>query len=296
MKKDDIAKKAKKTILIVEDEKSVVAILGEILSAAGYETCAVLDPKKALETAKQVMPDLILLDIVFPTYDGFRIKNELNKDGSTSGIPVIFLTVKGEVSEKIKGFGLGADDYIVKPFDREELVARIEARLRKKNFYEEIAMVDGLTGLYNYKFFDKQFALFFNAAKRYKTTFSIIMLDIDKLKKINDNYGHMAGDFVLQTFAKQAKKVFREADVIIRYGGDEFVVIMPETDAKHAEFAVKRMKDAVNGKIFNMPERDIKISFSVSAGIADFTEELKEQQEMFEIADKKLYEDKLKPR
>lgn len=289
-----MASNKKKRIVIIEDEKTFATFLETALSEAGYETFVVSNVAHVFKVVKEIMPDLILLDIVLPAGDGFLIKDKLNQDPSTVGIPVIFVTVKQEIPEKVKGFHLGADDYIVKPFNVDELLARVGARLSKKVFYEKISMTDGLTGLQNTRFFKNQFTLFFKTAKRYKKVFSLAIVDIDKLKHINDTYGHAAGDFILQTFASIAKKVFREADIVTRYGGDEFAIIMPETDTKQATNAMQRLNNAIRGKTFVFQDTKTKIEFSISVGIVTYDVKLKNESEMFRLADENLYKVKAK--
>lgn len=285
---------SKKKILIVDDDRTYAASLNTILSKAGYETFVAYEGKTIFETVKKFMPDLILLDIVMPEINGFQIKAKLNKNASTAAIPVIFVTVKDEIPGKIEGFHLGADDYIIKPFNQEELLARIDAILNKKSFYEKISMTDGLTGLYNVRFFKRQFALFFNTAKRYKKVFSLAIIDINKFKHINDKHGHAAGDFVLKKFSSIAKKVLRESDIIARYGGDEFVIIMPETSARYATDAIKRLRDKIEGKTFRFHDAKLELRFSFSAGIATYSNDLKSKSKMFKLADERLYKNKRK--
>lgn len=282
----------KKKILIVDDNKTFLRTMDKILSGAGYETFPVSDGKQALEKVRKIIPDLIILDVIMPGVDGFQVKTKLNESASTASIPVIFLTIKQETLAKVKGFHLGADDYIVKPFNPEELLARIDAILNKKFFYEKISMTDTLTGLYNIRFFKRQFKLFFNTAKRYKKVFSLAIVDIDGFKGINDTRGHAVGDFILNRFALIAKKTLRQSDIIMRYGGDEFVVIMPETRKKQATEAIGRLKNNVKRKTFIFQGSKPKLSFSISAGIATYRNNFINESQMFKLADQRLYKDK----
>lgn len=286
--------KQKKRILVVDDEKNFLEVTNTVLSSAGYETHATSDATNILKVVRKVMPDLIILDVIMPKVDGFLVKTELNKNPATAGIPVIFLTVKHEIPERVKGFNLGADDYIVKPFNAEELLARIDAILNKKSFYEKLSMTDALTDLYNIRFFKRQFTLFFNTAKRYKKVFSLAIMDIDDFKNINDTQGHAAGDFILIKFASIARQTLRESDVLMRYGGDEFIVIMPETNNKQAAGAITRLKNIIKNKMFMFHDTEPGLTFSISAGIATYNPNLTNESQMFNLADQRLYEDKMK--
>ncbi|NQU95204.1 MAG: diguanylate cyclase [Candidatus Omnitrophica bacterium] len=284
----------KKKILIIEDDEDLLEVLQVRLSSQGYEVHTNIGKREVLREIRSIWPDLILLDITLPEISGLEIKAELNKNTHTASIPVIFLTGKDSVSDKVKGLGLGADDYIAKPFDSKELMSRIEAALRRRGFYEEISMTDGLTGVYNVKFFQKQITLFFNIAKRYKKIFALIIIDIDNLKDINDTYGHLAGDFILKEFSSLTKKTLRKSDILARYGGDEFAIIMPETDEEHAAYAIDRLKQNINGKPFVFGDKKQELRFNISVGMTTYRDTLTSELEMFGEADKKLYRDKHK--
>jgi diguanylate cyclase (GGDEF)-like protein len=282
----------RKKVLVVDDEKTMLRIMDARLSSAGYEVFTLSDPRRAVKRVKELTPDLVILDIVMPGIDGLAVKAKLGEDPSTAAIPVIFLTAKDATDDKVRGLAAGADDYISKPFNSKELLARIRAALKKREFYEEISMADGLTGLHNVHFFKKQFSLFFNISKRYKKIFSLAIIDIDNFKSINDTYGHAAGDFVLQKFSSIAKETLRKSDIIARYGGDEFAVIMPETGEKQALFGIERLKKNIAKKAFILPNLKKKINVSISAGIACYEENFTAESQVFELADKRLYESK----
>jgi diguanylate cyclase (GGDEF)-like protein len=282
----------KKKILIVDDDVDIRLVLEECLAEEGYAVITSDNGQDTLVLAKSEHPDLILLDIMMPQLDGMLVKTTLNQDTSTSNIPVIFLTAKDTMADKVNGLRLGAEDYLVKPFNSEELVARIDGILGRRDFYEKISMTDELTGLYNVTFFKKQVLVFFDMARRYKKVFSLAMIDLDKFKQINDTYGHMIGDFVLTKFSSIAKIIFRRSDIITRYGGDEFAVIMPETNYKQASITIERLKKNINGKVFVCKYPQVELVFSFSAGIATYDDTICNESQMFEQADSRLYEDK----
>ena len=282
----------KKRILVVDDEKDMLSFLSLRLSNLGYDVLESSEGRNAFKTARELIPDLILLDILLPDMDGREVKKKLNENEATSRIPVIFVTAKDSAANKIEGLRLGVDDYITKPFDSGELVARVKAALDKRDFYEKISMTDGLTSLPNFTYFNKQFELFFNIAKRYKQVFSLVIIDIDNLKTINDTHGHMAGDLVLKKFSEIAKRCFRSADIIARYGGDEFTAIMPETNCGQAIISVHRMEEEIKTMSPFRYDGKANIGFSVSAGCVAYEEKFQSTKEMFEQADKILYENK----
>ncbi len=279
-------------ILIADDELNLVDILEKMLMREGYEVFKSSNGEEVLEIVDDLMPDLILLDINMPVKNGFEVKTKLNEKTSTASIPVIFLTGRGDLSDRVEGLNLGVDDYITKPFQLEELRARVLSVLKRRKFYEEISMTDGLTGLRNVNFFNEQIGIFFSLAKRYNRLFSLAVIDVNDFKKINDTHGHSGGDFALRKLSEVMKETFRKSDIITRYGGDEFIVILPEVDQNQAERALKRVKDKVNGKEFLMEDTEKRISFSISAGTASFNEKFENETQLFDEADANMYKDK----
>lgn len=281
-----------KRILITDDNEEILEILDKVLSGEKYQVLKASRGEEALIKVKEEKPDLIILDITMPGMDGIEVKAKLNEDTSTASIPVIFLTSRATTSDKVAGFNLGIDDYITKPFEFEELLARIKSALNRRKFYEEISMSDGLTGLYNVHYFKKEFDLFFNIAKRYKKVFSLAIVDVDNFKEINDNYGHAVGDFTLKKVSSIMKKTLRKSDILMRYGGDEFIIILPESDEDQAVRAMERVREKIKDKVFVFKDTGAKITFSISIGVAGYRDSLKNETQMLELADNRMYEDK----
>ena len=222
----------KESILVADDETDILTGLARVLENVGYQVYTATNGNEAVQKAAELVPDLILLDVLMPGMDGKEVKARLNSDSALAEILVIFLSAKKDTNDKLDGFQLEAEDYITKPFEIVELLARVRSVLRRKKHYEEISMTDGLTGLANMHLLKRELDLFFNIAKRYKHFFSIAVFDIDNLKTINDSFGHHVGDEVIKWVAASLKKCLREADVIARCGGDEFVAIFPHTADK----------------------------------------------------------------
>lgn len=279
-------------ILVVDDEPDFLKITSLRLESAGYEVTTSGDYAGAFRSIRDKAPDLILLDVMMPGADGFEVKERLNLESSTAKIPVIFLTAKDMAPDKIRAYKLGTDDYITKPYDPEELITRIEAVLKRKRHYEEISMTDALTGLRNTNYFKMQMKTFFAIAKRYGQIFSLAIVDIDNLKKINDTHGHIAGDSALKGFAQTARKVLREADIITRYGGDEFAIILPGVGRDAATKAIERLKADIALKRFPCEALGVDISCSISAGVAEYGRQMKDENALFAAADAKMYADK----
>ncbi len=281
----------KLVILVVDDQEANVRLLQIALEPQGYEVLCAYDGRQALERAQEKKVDLILLDIMMPGMDGAEVKRKLNENLSTADIPVIFVTGRDSVADKVEGFNLKADDYVTKPFEPEELLARIRTVLERKKHYEKISMTDALTGLPNIHVYERQLKHLFQVAKRYRRTFSMGVVDIDNLKRINDSYGHLGGDFAIRCVAEAMLNTFRKADIVVRYGGDEFVIFFPESDEHQASTAMGRLKDQVNGREFTMSD-GARIPVFVSTGVAMFQESFQSEQEIFEAADKNMYAEK----
>jgi diguanylate cyclase (GGDEF)-like protein len=283
----------KSRILLVDDEAEMLKVLESRLTASGYATFTAGNAKEVFSKISQDRIDLIILDINLPEMDGFQIKDKLNENVSTAHIPVIFLTGRVLLLDKIKGLNSGADDYMIKPFDSGELLARINVALKRKDYYESISMHDGLTGLENITYFNAQFTFFFNVAKRYSRSFSLALIDLDDFKSINDKNGHLGGDFILCEFARLAKLIFRNSDIVTRYGGDEFAVIMPDTNFDQASRALERLKVSIANESHIFKTTGGSIPFSVSTGIAEYqVKDFSDKSQLFELADKRLYEAK----
>ena len=236
-------------ILIVEDNPGLNEILRKIVESEGYDPSSAFTGKEALSKIKEDGPfDLVLLDVMLPDpesptgggMDGFEVCQRIKDDPDSDGTMIFLVTVKDQPEDIMRGIDAGADDYITKPFNTTLLLAKIKAMLRIKNLsvelkiknllLEEMASTDGLTGVPNYRFFIEKLEEEVRRSRRYKTPFSLIILDLDNFKEINDSHGHRHGDFVLQEVASRLQHGLRETDILARYGGDEFAFLLTQTD------------------------------------------------------------------
>jgi diguanylate cyclase (GGDEF)-like protein len=274
---------AKAKILLVEDSKAQAKAIKEFLDRQGYETTWVEDGKSAIKTAKTEPIDIILLDLMLPDINGDEVCRWLKLNQDTKGIPIIMLTVRDSVSDKVTGLEAGADDYMPKPFNELELNARIYACLRTKALQDELkqknqeleellkkvkvlAITDPLTELFNRRHFETVLEKEFHKTRRYNIPLSCLMIDIDKFKDINDEYGHRAGDSVLQETAQIIKKTLRDVDIAARWGGEEFVVLLPQTNKEDALQCASRMLKAMSEHRFsNIPDRKITVSIGIAS-------------------------------
>ncbi len=294
---------AQADIVIVDDVPANLKVLSSLLSSQAYKVRPVTTGAQALRAVESALPDLILLDIRMPEMDGYEVCRHLKSDPKTMQIPVIFISAADDIDTKVKGFELGAVDYITKPFQDAEVLARVDThinlfRLRHKlnqkivaleqanTRIKELSIRDELTGLYNRRHFNEQAIQFFNSAKRYKKHLSLMIGDIDFFKYVNDTFSHAVGDEVLKIVAHLLSDKRRKADIISRYGGEEFVVIFPETSIVDAVQVCETMRKRIETYFWHEIVSELKITMSM--GLCADTS-LESVESMLKQADKKLY-------
>lgn len=238
----------KQTILIVDDEPANIRILREIVQDEN-EILFATNGHDALDIAVSERPDLILLDIVMPEMDGFQVCQRLKGDPRTEKIPVVFVTAMNELEDETAGLELGAIDYIIKPVRAPIVRARVRNHLKLKKYgdtLENLASIDGLTGVANRRQFDEVIELEWNRGIRASTPISLTMIDIDFFKQFNDHYGHAAGDECLkQVAATLAACVRRPTDLVARYGGEEFAMVLPNTSQQGAVEIAEAVRNGI---------------------------------------------------
>lgn len=292
----------KPKILIVEDSKLQSMIMCKNLGPEKFEILTARDGYHALETAHETKPDLIILDVVLPGMDGFSVCEKLKSSPATVNIPVLMITSLESMSNKLKGLECGADDYLIKPIDKRELQVRVNSLLKKKRLHDQLvanynqllerSIRDGLTGLYNYGYFQEQLNSEINRARRYKRQFSLLILDVDYFKVYNDTNGHPAGDNVLRELAGILLSNSRNTDLVARYGGEEFVIMLPETGKEGAAAVAEKIRRAVAEYPFKYQEKQPGGNLTVSIGVASFPEDASSAGELINKADQALYKAK----
>jgi diguanylate cyclase (GGDEF)-like protein len=237
-------KRQRPLVLVVEDDEDAREVLQELLRDQ-YDVEAVGDGESAVKRAKELLPDLVLLDLFLPGLDGFGALTGLRRDPKTAEVPVIFLSAQGDAETKSQGLSLGAADYLAKPFSAQELMARVDRTLKltaQKEHFRALAQTDGLTGLPNFRSFHARLEEEVARADRYAHPLSCAMVDLDGLKEINDRLGHAAGNRAILALADAVREELRDTDFAARYGGDEFVVLLPQTTAAAAGLFAERLR------------------------------------------------------
>lgn len=288
----------KPAVLLVDDSVIVHRLLQARLKHEHIALSMCLSGQEAIALAKANPPSVILLDLEMPGVDGFEVLRALKDEPATMHIPVIVLTGRGGSEDKVTAFDLGAVDYVTKPCDLAELRARLRAALRLDRLLKllaERAEVDGLTGLANRAAFNRRWAERVAEHGRYKTPLSLLMVDADHFKRINDTYGHPAGDEVLQQIAQTLQRESRTTDVVCRYGGEEFVVILGNTSDTEGAVVADRIRTSIASiKWARHPDAPVTVSIGL-AGTDGAVSSLTPEQ-WLEVADKNLYQAKTQGR
>jgi diguanylate cyclase (GGDEF)-like protein len=279
----------KSVVLVADDDRVTRAMVSSWLSGAGYEVIGAADGEQALDLAREHAPDLLLVDVTMPGRDGYEVCRAIQAESRTPP-PVIFLTAHSQTNARVAGLDAGAVDYIVKPFANEELVARVRAALRTKAVHDglvETAARDGLTGVFNRRELDARAEQTVALAVRHGRPVACLLLDIDHFKQVNDVYGHAAGDTVLRESARRICDASRISDIVGRYGGEEFVVLLPETNGEGAVAAADKLRAELASTAIVVGETSITVRASVGAAVWSAT--MSTVADLYAAADRALY-------
>jgi diguanylate cyclase (GGDEF)-like protein len=286
----------KKIVLIVDDMATNIEILDGVLNGE-YEILFATNGRDALEIAKQQVPDLILLDVIMPEMDGYKVCSELKGNEKTRDIPVIFVTANNQEEDESRGFEEGVVDYITKPVRPSIVKARVRIHLALKahrDYLKALSTIDELTRVANRRKFDEQLENEWGRSRRNQSPLSLIMMDIDFFKNFNDHYGHIAGDECLRKLAMGISAVCkRPADLFARYGGEEFVILLPETDSTGASFIARLVQDKIRSIRIPHAFSQVADFVTVSMGVVSLTarDDLT-QLDLINTADHLLYDAK----
>jgi two-component system, cell cycle response regulator len=296
-----MTEKERKKILVVDDSSTARMITSSVLRDYGFWVETAVDGMEGLEKSKTFSPDAMVVDLKMPKMDGFEVCRRIKDRGSKDYIPVLLLTAREDVESVVKGLESGADDYITKPFNEMEFIARVKVMLRLKQLQEDLilanrklerlSVMDGLTGIYNHRFFQEKLDEMLLLSIEKKKDFTLVLLDLDYFKVVNDTHGHQAGDRVLKKVSEVMQNNIMPQDVLARYGGEEFVIIFPEsTVEKTMEITMKISKDIENLE-FESGEKKFKLT--ISGGISRFSSASpSDKNQLIHNADMALYRSK----
>lgn len=295
-----------KKVLIVEDSRLTREMVKDTLIAESFAVVEANDGLEGIRKAYEEIPDLIILDIIMPRMDGVSLCKILTQGSETRDIPIIMLTSRTSSTDVKEGLEAGAVDYIKKPFDSIELIARVRSALRFKSYkvqinsltakLNELSITDDLTSLKNAGFFWDYLNREVNKIPRLEKPLSLIIIDIDDFKVVNEKFGHLVGDRILKEIATILTVNLRRYDLLARYGGEEFVVVLIDSDEKEAFRVAEDLRKKVAEKAFE--ENGEKFPITASFGIASLVPEMPKNMlntiSLFERADKALGEAKSK--
>jgi two-component system cell cycle response regulator len=292
-------------ILVVDDNPDNLEIIAVRLSSRGFYIETATNGQEALERVLDDPPHLILLDVMMPLLDGYEVSRRIKNDEALPFIPIILVTARDSTQDKVEGLDAGADDYLTKPINFPELEARVRSMLRIKRLQDELdlknreleivnkrlrklSITDGLTELFNHRHVHELLHEEFERSKRTGESMAVAMMDLDRFKQVNDDHGHPTGDVILYETAQILKDTAREIDMVGRYGGEEFIVILPDTDEEAAARFAERVRHRVEEHTYKDEAQQVRMT--LSGGVAAFPEEgLDNPDTLIKRADEALY-------
>lgn len=279
------------TILVIEDHPDQRDLLAIVLQREGYRVVTASNGIEALEKLDKEHVHIALSDIMMPKMDGFELVSRIRGDPSLKNIYVILITARIQEGDRVRGLDLGADDYITKPFSFSELLARVRVGSRVVQYQQHLeyqTQIDSLTGLFNRRAFESKIEEEFERAKRYHKPLSLLILDIDNFKSINDTYGHHGGDAALVKISETLRDKTRQSDFPCRYGGEEFVLILPETDQGSAFQVASKIHEEIRSCRYGTANQTFVLTVCVGLSSTS-NKRYADWREMLDDADQALY-------
>ena len=288
-----------RVLLIDEKPSSSTAIMTKLSGTADVDLAD--DPQVGLFQAAENPYDCVVISTGFAEFDPLRLCSQLRSLDRTRFLPIILIAEMGEDERIVRALELGVNDYIVRPVDEQELVARLRTQVKRKRYNDhlrasvtqtiEMAVTDGLTGLHNRRYLDSHLQTLFDRAMSRRRPLSVMITDLDRFKAINDTFGHDGGDAVLREFARRLRKNVRGIDLACRFGGEEFVVVMPDTDGAIAEKVAERVRSEIERAVFEVGAGE-GVPVTVSVGVATLNRAGDSVETLMKRADAALYEAK----
>lgn len=278
-------------VLVIDDQKSLSDYYAAILRSADFDVLTVSDPQHELMPAlTDFVPDLILLDLYMPYCNGQDLAGIIRQMDNLLSVPLVFLSAEASSDLQLRAMSTGADAFLTKPVSSDDLLLTVQSRIKRGRAVHDLVTKDSLSGLLNRRESIRRLDEEISRSRRAGTPLSVAMLDLDHFKKINDTQGHAIGDWVIKFFSRSMQKIYRECDIVGRYGGEEFIVIFPDTTPEMAQLACKRLK-----KYIKDSEADLPLPFTYSGGLALLGED-ENSDSILDRADIALYKAKEKGR
>lgn len=274
-------------VCIIDDDVLLAQRYALALESSGVESLVITNIVNMVEQILQFNPDLVLLDLNMPIFSGPELAGVIRQYDPLKSLSIVYLSAERDEAKQLKAMAYGADDFLNKPISEQHLIESVQIRLNRSKVLRNLIEKDAMTGLLTHSTIQESVDQEFERAKRNHTTLSIVMLDIDHFKRVNDRYGHGVGDVVITTLANMLKQRIRRSDKAGRYGGEEFILVLPECSRKCATNIAQTMLDNFNTLVFHAGDEKFNCAFS--AGIASTSEGFESAQEMFKLADKRLY-------
>lgn len=288
MKKNKLAP----VILAVDDNPKNLQVIASMLKEWGYRAVMAQSGSQCLDYLKDNTPDMILMDVLMPGLNGYDTSAAVKTSMKNRNIPILFITALSDPDSIVKGFKSGGVDYITKPFIREEVQARIKVHLELKStldMLQNISITDEMTGTYNRRHAVTIFERELKFAKRLSQQFIVSCIDIDNLKQINDTHGHEAGDILIKKVVETIKGGIRESDYLFRMGGDEFMLILPDTDMDNGTIMIDRLRQQTGREsVMGVP---VDFSYGLAVFEPDHDNTL---DKLMKLADQRMYDQKIK--
>ena len=282
------------TLLVVDDQEINLFIIQTVFGNQ-HRVLAATNGREALRLSREERPDLILMDVLMPDMDGLEVCRRLKESEETRDIPVIFVTSQGKPDEETRALNAGAVDFISKPINASVVQARVRTHLtlkRQTDFLRSQVFIDGLTGVHNRRRFEEYLAYEWRRCARLQSPVAVFMIDVDNFKRINDTYGHQAGDTVLARLARILRAgLQRSQDLVARYGGEEFVCLVPEMTLVNARGLAERLVDAVAREVFEFNGERLRVTISLGYAVA-VPQNLGQPERLVAAADGWLYQAK----
>jgi two-component system cell cycle response regulator len=285
-------------ILLVDDRRSSQERIVQALRGV-HRVEVEGRPQEAVFRAAEGDYDLLVVSLALSDFDGLRLCSQVRSIERVRNLPILILVDPDEDARLLRGLDMGVNDYLVRPVDKNELLARAATQIKRKRYGDrlretvtrsvEMAVTDGLTGLYNRRYMEGHLATLAHQAAHHRKDLSLLVLDIDYFKSVNDTYGHDAGDDVLREFARRLRKAVRGIDLVCRFGGEEFVVVMPEADAATAMTVAERIRERVAATPFPIAGRTREIPITLSVGVASANGPADTPETLMKRADQAVY-------